>query len=98
MRLLWTDLAEQDLESIGSYVASVGHGKIAFDAVFDILNSVEAVLLAHPRAGRVGRVKGTREWVVDGQSFVVIYRDNRLAGCVEILRIIHDSQQWPIRH
>lgn len=51
------------------------------------------MLLAHPKMGRPGRVTGTRELVISGTPFVVIYR---LQGqSIEVLRLLHSAQQWP---
>lgn len=49
----------------------------------------------HPEMGRVGRVKGTRELVVGGTPFIVIYRVKPKAGRVEVLRVLHGAQRWP---
>jgi toxin ParE1/3/4 len=53
-----------------------------------------AMLIEHPKMGRLGRVSGTRELVISSTPFVVVYRldgPNR----IEILRLLHSSQQWP---
>lgn len=52
------------------------------------------MLYEHPRMGRPGRVKGTRELVISGTSFILIYR---LRGSlrIEVLRLLHGSQRWP---
>ncbi|WP_338132594.1 type II toxin-antitoxin system RelE/ParE family toxin [Alteromonas macleodii] len=52
-------------------------------------------LSEHPRAGRHGRLKNTRELVINGLPFIVIYRENIITNCIEILRVLHDAQQWP---
>lgn len=46
-----------------------------------------------PRMGRLGKLEGTRELVVPGTPFIVVYRVAN--GVVEILRIIHGAQHWP---
>jgi toxin ParE1/3/4 len=51
------------------------------------------VLADHPELGRTGRVDGTRELVITNTSFVVVYRIN--GSRIEILRVLHSSQQWP---
>ncbi|NBX05841.1 MAG: type II toxin-antitoxin system RelE/ParE family toxin [Betaproteobacteria bacterium] len=51
------------------------------------------ILVTHPKMGRPGRVAGTRELVISGTPFVVIYR---LQGPnIEVLRLLHSAQQWP---
>jgi toxin ParE1/3/4 len=46
-----------------------------------------------PRAGRIGRVAGTREVAVPGTSYLVAYR---VAGkAIHVLAILHGAQEWP---
>lgn len=53
-----------------------------------------AMLIEHPKMGRLGRVLGTRELVISSTPFVVVYRLDG-ANRIEILRLLHSSQQWP---
>ena len=94
MQLLWTEPATQDLDKIEDYISSENSPAVAIDIVLGVIQTVEMILPVHPRAGRMGRVTGTREIVVDGMPFIVIYR---LLGAdqVHILRVLHDAQQWP---
>jgi toxin ParE1/3/4 len=50
-------------------------------------------LTKHPAMGRPGRVEGTRELVIIGSPYIVIYREQQTD--IEILRILHSSQRWP---
>lgn len=93
MQLKWTDLAAQDLEKIESYIAQKSSPTIAIDVVLSIINTAELILSRHPRAGRQGRVKNTRELVIDGLPFVLVYRE--AANSIDVLRALHRSQQWP---
>lgn len=49
----------------------------------------------HPELGREGRVKGTRELVVGGTPFIVVYRIKPKVRCIEVLCVLHGAQQWP---
>lgn len=95
MRISWTDLATTDLDHIEQYIAEQNSSAVAVGVVLRILGIVEAVLPEHPEAGRSGRVNGTRELVIHGVPFVLIYRREVSRGSIEILRVLHDSQQWP---
>ena len=53
-----------------------------------------AMLIEHPKMGRLGRVPGTRELIISSTPFVVVYRLDG-ANRIEILRLLHSSQQWP---
>ena len=44
-------------------------------------------------AGRPGRVEGTRELVVTGTPFVLIFEVN--ANRIEIVHVLHGRQNWP---
>ena len=52
------------------------------------------MLCDHPKLGRPGRVKGTRELVISSTPFVLVYR-LRGSQRVEVLRLLHGSQLWP---
>ena len=95
MQLKWTDLAVTDLEKIEVHIAQENSPTVAIDVVINIIDSSHLILSEHPRAGRQGRLKNTRELVINGLPFIVIYRENIRANCLEILRVLHDAQQWP---
>lgn len=94
MLLQWTELAADDLDNIEIYIAENVSPAVAIDVVINVIDSVDRVLGNQPRAGRMGRVKGTREWVVDGVPFTVVYRYLEPGQLVQILRVLHQAQQW----
>ena len=95
MLLKWTDLADIDLDKIEAHIAKKNSNLVTIDVVMGIVDSVYLILPDHPRAGRQGRLKNTRELVIDGDPFIVIYRERISANTVEILRVLHDAQRWP---
>ena len=95
MQLKWTELAANDLETIEAYTTEDNSPAVAMDVVINILNITEKLLVVHPGAGRPGRVKNTLELVIDGQPYVVVYRDNREIRSIEILRVLYQAQRWP---
>ena len=56
---------------------------------------IEAVeyLIDHPNMGRPGRLSNTRELVVSGTPFIVVYWVRGAA--VQILRVLHHARKWP---
>ena len=52
-----------------------------------------SMLMLHPKIGRSGRLKGTRELVISRTPFVVIYRVQ--VNHIEVIRLLHSSQKWP---
>jgi toxin ParE1/3/4 len=95
VQLKWTDLAEVDLDRIEDYISQENDRVVAIDVVLKVINTTELILPNHPHAGRLGRLKGTRELVVDGVPFVVIYRIVESLNQLQILRVMHDSRRWP---
>ncbi len=96
MQLKWTDLAEKDLDNIETYIATENSPLVAVDVVLKVLNSCELILSNHPQAGRPGRVSGTRELVINGIPLIVVYRIVDRLDQLQILRVLHDAQQWPV--
>lgn len=95
MQLKWTELADIDLEKIEAHITQDNGPIVAIDVVMGIIDSVHLILPDYPRAGRQGRLKNTRELVIDGIPFIVIYREHINTNRIEVLRVLHDSQQWP---
>lgn len=93
MRVLWTDEALREIEGIVAYIAqdSRSAALALADLIFD---RVEAVLPGNPKAGRPGRVDGTREFVVHA-SYLVAYRQTGTS--IDILTVRHASRLWPER-
>jgi toxin ParE1/3/4 len=94
VQLKWTDLATADLDDIEHHITQDNSPRVAIDVVINILDTTELMLSEHPTAGRLGRVKETRELVIDGIPFIVVYRMLERAE-IQILRVLHDAQQWP---
>jgi addiction module RelE/StbE family toxin len=57
-----------------------------------VLEAVEG-LSRFPNLGRPGRVRGTRELVVSGTPFPVIYRVR--FDEIQVLRLLHHARRWP---
>ena len=92
MRLRWTKRAERDLDEIAEYIGQDSPAAAA-RVVLELIDQVEANLLAHPAIGRPGRVLGTRELVIGGLPYLVPYRMREKD--IEILRVLHTSRRWP---
>ena len=43
--------------------------------------------------GRIGRVQGTRELVVNRSPYLLIYRVTK--SRIEVLRLLHGARMWP---
>jgi addiction module RelE/StbE family toxin len=83
-------LAAADRKEIRACIAqSNPAAALVLDQTFSEKTSL---LIAHPHLGRLGRVTGTREWVVH-QNYILIY--DLTDDMVRILRVLHAARQWP---
>lgn len=89
---IWKRPAVADRKSIAEYIAR--DKPLAAVELVDLIVDRAAMLDANPKAGRPGRIKGTREWVVH-PHYVIVYRLSGKPAQVEILRVLHTSQQNP---
>lgn len=90
MQIYWTLEAFADREAIFDYIET--DNPVAAIALDELFEQSAKQLGLHPKSGRLGRVNGTRELVVQ-RNYILIYS---IAGqSVRILRVLHASQQWP---
>lgn len=91
MRLEWTRKAINDLREAGLYIAA-DNVEAADRMAARMIEAVE-YLIDHPNMGRPGRLSNTRELVVSGTPFIVVYWVRGAA--VQILRVLHHARKWP---
>jgi len=90
MQLKWTVHALQDLKETANHLARE-NPEAAAKMAARIQEAVE-YLLDYPGIGRAGRVSDTKELVVTGTPFIVIYRLR--SPTVQILRLLHHARKW----
>lgn len=86
----WIDVALQDPDDIGSYIAL--DSPWAAEKVARRIVETVAALAFHPKMGRVGRDETTRELVGTGTPYIAVYR---LHEGIEIITIFHAARKWP---
>lgn len=91
MAIVWTTVARRDVNEIWDFI-EVRNPDAAELVSSEILRAVEG-LLQFPKRGKPGRVKETRELVVSGLPYVVVYL--LVNERVVILRVLHGAQDWP---
>ena len=93
MEIIWRGVALNDLEGIRRYIAQ--ENPAAGARIQARIRDAVEQLADHPHLGRPGRVDGTREFVIAGTPFIVVYRvlNNRL----RVLSVIHGARRWPDR-
>lgn len=91
MRIVWLHKASAALDKEYDYIFS--QNPQAAKRVFErIIESTER-LSTFPESGRPGQITGTRELIVPGLPYIVVYRIT--GDKVQILRVFHTSQDWP---
>lgn len=91
MELEWTSAALRDLDYAGNYIAQ-DNPKAAAGMAQHVQDAVEYLEIL-PALGRAGRLHGTRELVVSGTPFIVVYRVR--LDVIQVLRVLHHARKWP---
>ncbi|MBV8631658.1 MAG: type II toxin-antitoxin system RelE/ParE family toxin [Silvibacterium sp.] len=92
MRIRWTSRAVEDLTGICDYIQESGRPETARRVAVRIHQRI-ALLARFPQSGRAGRKEDTRELVITGLPYIVMYRIRE--NVIEVLRILHGAQKWP---
>ena len=91
MRLEWSRLAQADRDAIFDYIeADSPQSAINVD---DHIRTQIEVLAQFPQSGRLGRVEGTRELMIDRTPYIAAYCI--VDQTVRILRVLHGARRWP---
>ncbi|HZB38575.1 MAG TPA: type II toxin-antitoxin system RelE/ParE family toxin [Beijerinckiaceae bacterium] len=93
MRVIWTPRAAARLSAINDHIAEDSPQAAARVAAEIVRRASD--LADFPFQGRPGRLPNTRELVVAGTPYIVIYRVGRER--IDILRVVHGAQRWPPR-
>ena len=67
----------------------------AADRLRNIIKDRLSLLATMPRMGRAGRVAATRELVLSGTRYIIIYELRGPDEQIYILRVLHTSRRWP---
>jgi len=91
VKVRWLRSAIRSRQQQIDYIAA-DNPRAAID-MDDAITASVRLLSEHPRAGRTGRVKSTREFVVPRTPYLIAYRVRR--NEIVVLRILHAAQKWP---
>lgn len=91
MKLTWSGFALSDRDAIFTYIEA--DNPAAAVLIDERIVSATRRSLDFPASGRVGRIAGTRELVVNGTPYIAAYATTETT--VRILRLLHGAQEWP---
>ena len=94
MLLLWMPRAREERHAAIERIA-LENVTAAINQLDEIMSQTD-LLLQHPELGRLGRRPGTRELLINHSNFIVVYRFKPRAKRIEIWRVLHTSQAWPL--
>ncbi|MFP5275486.1 MAG: type II toxin-antitoxin system RelE/ParE family toxin [Acidobacteriota bacterium] len=87
----WTPSAANDLREISRFIRR--DNPAAARHISQTLYRAAEGLNVLPARGRQGRTPGTRELVLAGLPYIIVYRVTDAA--IHILRIYHGARDWP---
>ncbi|MEO7560494.1 MAG: type II toxin-antitoxin system RelE/ParE family toxin [Nitrosospira sp.] len=90
MQIKWHENAINDLVSLRQCI-ELDNLHAAQRIGGKILECVK-LLKEHPMLGKAGRIHSTRELVVTGTPFTIVYLPQ--ADSITILRVFHQMRQW----
>jgi len=91
VRIRWTEGADGNLYQVEEYIAQ-DNPQTAVATVNKIIEAAQ-MLTDYPAIEKRGRERGTRELVVAGLPYIVIYAVQREE--LVILRVLHTSMKYP---
>lgn len=91
MKLTWSAFALSDRDAIFTYIEA--DNPAAAVLVDERIVAASRRLLDFPAGGRVGRIAGTRELVINGTPYVAVYAVTDTT--LRIIRVLHGAQEWP---
>jgi len=92
LRLTWSAHAVSDLQAISGYIEQDRNVETANRVARKIYEAIQS-LRTMPYRGRYGRLENTRELVVPGLPYIVVYRPS--PDEVLILGIVHGARKFP---
>jgi toxin ParE1/3/4 len=91
VNLTWSAFALSDRDAIFTYIEA--DNPSAAVVVDERIVAAARRLVDFPASGRIGRIAGTRELVINGTPYVAAYAVT--GATVRILRVLHSAQEWP---
>jgi addiction module RelE/StbE family toxin len=91
MKIVIRETAYHDVERIYAWIAR-DSPRNAQSVIRRIDAAIEDKLAFFPFMGRPGRAAGTREWVVRGLPYIIVYRVDEGRDELTVLSVFHGAQ------
>lgn len=92
--VIWTPKANADLLGAVRYIAEERPAIVIEQG--ELVRQAAGRLADYPQMGRPGRRRGTRELIMPGTPFIVVYRiQEQEARQIQVIRVLHGAQRWP---
>jgi addiction module RelE/StbE family toxin len=91
MTLRWTRRALRDTKHLHDYIAD--DNPTAARRMVSRIREAAGHLRRSPRMGKRGRVPETRELVIAGTPYIIVYAIQ--GEEIQIVAVIHGAQKWP---
>jgi toxin ParE1/3/4 len=89
LKTIIREAAFADLENICNWIARE-NSSAARSVAQRVLDAIENKIAHFPHVGRRGRKAGTREWIVRGLPYIIVYRVE--ADAVIVLGVFHGAR------
>ena len=90
MTLFWTAGAEAARSALVEFIAQ--DNVLAALEMDELFSAAARRILSYPAIGKVGRVAGTREFVVH-EHYILVYEVHE--SVITVLTLLHTARQWP---
>ena len=95
MRVCYTLEAVEHIDAIHSFIE--GRNPQAARRVIEHIRDAAERLVEFPHIGHAGLVAGTREWVVQGLPYIIVYELDLQRDEVTVLGVFHGAQDRETR-
>lgn len=91
MTLEWSEFAIADRLAIFDYIEIDSPQAAAM--IDERIQDAVTALPQFPEMGRLGRIAGTRELIIQRTPYIAVYDVRKRA--IRVLRVLHGAQKWP---
>jgi plasmid stabilization system protein ParE len=91
VKIVIRDSALAELECICSWIEQDSPANASLIAK-RIVDAIDNTIAWFPHMGRIGRINGTREWLVRNTPYIIIYRVDERLEVVYVEGVFHGAQ------